>query len=83
MVPASGRPASVASVVVGGLDAPWALWLIAPLVVPLLAALIMWWRGRPRRPATTGESIASHRAYLDALGAVTRGPTDDGASFDG
>jgi hypothetical protein len=67
---------------IGGLDAPWALWLIAPLVVPVLAALVMWWRGRPRRPATDTETIAGHRAYLQALEAVTRGP-EGGAKFDG
>ncbi len=59
--------------ILDGLDAPWALWLIVPLVVPVLAALIMWWRGRPRRPVTTTESIAGHRAYLQALEAVTQG----------
>jgi hypothetical protein len=58
----------------GGLDAPWALWLLVPLVIPLLVAVIMWWRGRPRRPVTTTESIAGHRAYLQALEAVTQGP---------
>jgi hypothetical protein len=56
----------------GAAWAPWALWLAAPLVVPILVALAMWWRGRPRRPATTRESIAGHRAYLRALDAATQ-----------
>jgi hypothetical protein len=50
----------------------WALWLVAPLVIPVLVALVMWWRGRPRRPATTRESIDGHHNYLQALGAATR-----------
>ena len=66
--------ASVGMSILDGLDAPWALWLIVPLVVPALVALIMWWRGRPRRPVTTTESIAGHRAYLQALEAVTQAP---------
>jgi hypothetical protein len=50
------------------MGASWALWLIAPLVLPVLVALVMWWRGRPRRPATTSESIDGHQNYLHALG---------------
>jgi hypothetical protein len=50
------------------MGASWALWLLAPLVVPVLVALVMWWRGRPRRPATMPESIADHRQYLQHLG---------------
>lgn len=55
---------------VAHLGPQWALWLLAPLVVPLLVAIGLWWRGRPRRPPTVPESIASHRAYLQALDAA-------------
>jgi hypothetical protein len=48
----------------------WLWWLAAPLVVPILVALGMWWRGRPKRPATTPESVDGHRDYLQALGAA-------------
>lgn len=64
---------NVPGVGVPWLATPWALWLLAPLVVPALAAIILWWRGRPPRPATDRESIDGHRQYLDALGRVTRG----------
>jgi hypothetical protein len=51
-------------------DNAWAWWLVAPLVVPILVALVMWWRGRPRRPARAAESIVDHRRYLQALGSA-------------
>jgi len=54
------------------LTTPWVLWLIPPLVIPTSAAVVLWWHGRPARPATDRETIASHREYLDVLGAVTR-----------
>jgi hypothetical protein len=45
----------------------WAMWLAAPVVVTLLAALFLWWRGRPERPVRTAQTISGHRAYLEAL----------------
>jgi hypothetical protein len=66
----------------GHLGPQWALWLIAPLVVPVLVAIGLWWRGRPRRPPTVPESIAGHQAYLQALDAA-RGVAKAGVKRDG
>jgi hypothetical protein len=52
----------------------WAVWLAAPVVVTVLAALILWWRGRPARPLRTAETISGHQAYLDALAAAGAPP---------
>ena len=49
----------------------WIVWLAAPLVVTALAAMVLWWRARPRRPIGTGRSIAGHQEYLRVLGANT------------
>jgi len=48
----------------------WAIWLAAPVAVTLLAALVLWWRGRPERPQRTAQTISGHQAYLDALAPV-------------
>jgi hypothetical protein len=48
------------------------LWLIAPLVLPVLVAVVLWGRGRPRRPATTTESIGGYQNYLQALGQASQ-----------
>jgi hypothetical protein len=64
------------------MGASWALWLLAPLVLPVSVGLAMWWHGRPRRPATLPESVAGHREYLEALGAAVRRP-DRPSSNDG
>jgi hypothetical protein len=45
----------------------WAIWLAVPVMITLLAALFLWWRGRPARPLRTAQTISGHRAYLDAL----------------
>jgi hypothetical protein len=45
----------------------WAMWLAAPVAATLLAALGVWWRGRPERAPTVQEAIQAHRDYLDAL----------------
>jgi hypothetical protein len=50
----------------------WAWWLAAPFVVPVLAAIVMWWRGRPRQPVQTAESVVGHQKYLQALGSAIR-----------
>jgi hypothetical protein len=57
--------------------AQWALWLVAPLIIPVVFAIALWWHGRPRRPATIPESIAGHRAYLRALDAATQTGAQD------
>jgi hypothetical protein len=45
----------------------WAIWLAAPAVVTLLAALVLWWRARPEPRLRTAQTISGHRAYLEAL----------------
>ncbi len=45
----------------------WALWLCAPVLATVLAAVWTWWRGRTPRLASTRTAIAAHQAYLDAL----------------
>jgi hypothetical protein len=47
----------------------WALWLAAPVLVTVLAAMVLWWRARPPRPQGIEETIAGHREYLRVLGA--------------
>jgi hypothetical protein len=45
----------------------WAIWLAAPVAATLLAALVLWWRGLPKRPLRTAQTISGHQAYLQAL----------------
>jgi hypothetical protein len=51
----------------------WAVWLAVPVAVTLLAALWVWWRGRPQRAPTVHEAMQAHRDYLDALAVPARG----------
>jgi hypothetical protein len=51
----------------------WAVWLAVPIAVTILAALWVWWRGRPRRAPTVAEAMQAHRDYLDALAVPARG----------
>jgi hypothetical protein len=46
----------------------WALWLLIPVAVTVLAALGSWLRARPRRRPTTDEAMRAHGDFLDALG---------------
>jgi hypothetical protein len=50
----------------------WALWLAAPLVATLLAALVTWWRGRPPTIPNPAQAMRAHQRYLDALGTPPR-----------
>jgi hypothetical protein len=53
----------------------WALWLAAPAVATVLAALWSWWRSmraRGPRRVTTKDSMRAHQEYLDALVAPAR-----------
>jgi hypothetical protein len=43
------------------------LWLLAPVVATVLAAIGSWWRSRPKRALDTDEAMRAHSAYLDAL----------------
>lgn len=45
----------------------WALWLAGPVVATALAAVWVWWRGRPAKVPHPKQAMAEHRAYLDAL----------------
>jgi len=45
----------------------WALWLAAPLLVGIGAAIWTWWRSRPAAVPTGEASMRAHREYLDAL----------------
>ena len=49
----------------------WAIWLAAPVVATMLAAVWAWFRGwrvrRAARPPSTEQSVREHSAYLDAL----------------
>jgi hypothetical protein len=48
----------------------WAMWLAAPVLVTMVAALFLWWRARVERSLAalrTPQTISAHRAYLDAL----------------
>jgi hypothetical protein len=48
----------------------WLWWLAAPAGVALLAALTIWFAGRPRRPPTVARSIRDHDRFLATLGGV-------------
>jgi hypothetical protein len=48
------------------------VWLLIPVVLTLLAALVSWLRARPRRVPTTGEAMRAHGDYLDALAQTAR-----------
>ena len=45
----------------------WAVWLLAPVVLTALAALVSWWRHRPARPPSTARAMREHEQFLDAL----------------
>jgi hypothetical protein len=48
----------------------WALWLGAPIVVTVLAAIWSWWSGvraRGPRRVSTRAAMRAHGEYLDAL----------------
>ena len=45
----------------------WVWWLLAPLAVTSVAAVLTWIAGRPRRPPTSEEAVSSHRQFLADL----------------
>jgi hypothetical protein len=45
----------------------WAVWLLVPVAVTLLAALGSWLRSRPARTLDTPQAMRAHDDFLDAL----------------
>jgi hypothetical protein len=45
----------------------WAVWLLVPVAVTVLAAFGSWWRARPKRTLPPDEAIRAHADFLDAL----------------
>ena len=45
----------------------WVWWLLAPVLVTSVVAVITWLAGRPRRPPTSEEAVGSHRRFLADL----------------
>ena len=48
----------------------WLWWLLAPIAVSVVGAIVLWWRGigEPRSSAWTRSSVmAEHHALLAAL----------------
>ncbi len=50
----------------------WAVWLLIPVAVTVLAALGSWWRARPARTLNTQEAMQAHGEFLDALSQTAR-----------
>jgi hypothetical protein len=48
----------------------WVWWLAAPVGVALLAALMIWFAGLPRRRPTMARSIRDHDRFLATLSGV-------------
>ena len=48
----------------------WVWWLAAPVGVALLAALMIWFAGLPRRRPTMARSIRDHDRFLATLSDV-------------
>jgi len=48
-------------------DVSWAAWLLFPVAVTVLAAIVSWWRHRPARPPDTARAMREHGEFLDAL----------------
>jgi hypothetical protein len=50
----------------------WAVWLLIPVAVTILAALGSWWRARPPRTPNTEQAMQAHGEFLDALSQTAR-----------
>lgn len=46
----------------------WQLWLAAPLIATLTAAVVVWWRARPRPTPSVHVRVRDHHRFLDELG---------------
>lgn len=45
----------------------WVLWLLLPVAGTLVAALLSWLRGRPRKTPTGRRAMRAHDDFLAAL----------------
>ncbi len=45
----------------------WAVWLLIPVAVTVLAAIASWLRARPARTLNTEQAMQAHGEFLDAL----------------
>jgi hypothetical protein len=50
----------------------WALWLLIPVALTTVAAIVSWVRHRPRRPPDTARAVREHAEFLDALAQTAR-----------
>jgi hypothetical protein len=50
----------------------WAIWLLVPVAVTVLAALASWLRHRPARPLDMRRAMRAHDEFLDALAQTPR-----------
>ncbi|HEV7194252.1 MAG TPA: hypothetical protein VGN35_13715 [Jatrophihabitantaceae bacterium] len=51
----------------------WILWLAAPVLAPVTAALAVWARSRPPRDLDVEDAMKQHEDYLSALVIPARG----------
>jgi hypothetical protein len=45
----------------------WAVWLLIPVVLTVVAALASWLRARPARTPNTQQAMQAHGEFLEAL----------------
>jgi hypothetical protein len=50
----------------------WAVWLLIPVVLTVLAAVGSWLRSRPARTPNTQQAMQAHDEFLDALTRTAR-----------
>ncbi len=56
------------------------VWTAAPLVVTVLAAVLVWWRARPRRPAEAIDTVEEHARFRAALARSAHPPGTGGGN---
>jgi hypothetical protein len=59
------------------------VWLLIPVVLTVLAAVLSWWRHRPARPLDTARAMRAHEEFLDALVQTARSKDRGRPSSDG
>ena len=50
----------------------WAVWLLVPVGLTVLAAIASWLRHRPARRPDTAAAMREHAEFLDALARSAR-----------